>query len=313
MSNLQQTKVKKKNKKRKRDSAFFLMMLPGLTYLFVNNYIPMTGVIIAFKELDFSVGILKSKFVGLKNFTYLFQTQDAWLITRNTLLYNFAFIVLGTLCAITVAILLNEITVKWIQKVYQTTILLPALISIVVVSYLVFALLSADNGFINNTILNALGKEAVSWYTEPRYWPIILIVVNLWKGFGFNCIIYYATLISIDRSYYEAASVDGASRWQQLINITLPGLKQTVFTMTLLSIGKIFYSDFGLFYQVPMNSGMLQNATNTIDTYVYRAMSQLNDMGMASAAGLYQSLVGFVLVLAANKIVNRYSGSEGIF
>lgn len=300
-------------KSKKRNRSYMLMMLPGLIYLFINNYIPMAGLSFAFKELDFSVGIFKSRFVGLKNFEYLFRTSDAWIITRNTILYNLAFIVLGTVLAIFTAVLLNEVVSERMRKLFQTTILLPSLISIVVVSYLVFALLSADNGFINNTILKSMGKEGIMWYTTPKYWLIILILVNLWKGFGFNCIIYYATIVSIDHSYYEAASIDGAGRWKQIIYITLPELKQTVVTMTLLSIGKIFYSDFGLFYQVPMNSGPLLNVTNTIDTYVYRGMTQLNDMSMASAAGFYQSVVGFVFVFLANKLVNHFGDTEGVF
>lgn len=298
---------------RKRSLSYFIMMMPGLIYLLINNYIPMAGLSFAFKDLDFSVGLWKSEFVGFKNFKYLFSTNDAWIITRNTILYNLVFIVLGTIFAICVAILLNEISSKKMKKVYQTTILLPSLISIIVVSYLVFALLSVDNGFINNSFLKLLGKEGIMWYASPKYWPIIIIIVNLWKGFGMSCIIYYATVVSIDGSYFEAAAIDGAGKWKQITYITLPELKQTAVTMILLSIGRIFYSDFGLFYQVPMNSGPLIDVTNTIDTYVYRGMTILNDMSMASAAGFYQSIVGFVLVLIANKIVDKFSEAESMF
>ena len=291
----------------------YLMLIPGAAYLIINNYIPMTGIVIAFEQFNYAKGMWGSPFIGFKNFEFLFKTKDAWIITRNTLLYNVAFIVLGTLCAIAVAILLNEIHSARAKKLYQTTILVPFLISIVVVSYLVYAFLSSDSGFLNSSVLPLLGIEPISWYTSPQYWPVILIIVNIWKGLGYNCIIYYATLVVIDRGYYEAAVIDGANRWKQIIHITLPALKPTIITLTLMAIGKIFYSDFGLFYQVPMNSGPLINVTNTIDTYVYRGLMSLNNISMASAAGVYQSLIGFLLVLSANGIVRKLSADNALF
>lgn len=296
-----------------RVRAMYLMVLPGVIYLIINNYIPMAGIIIAFKNVNWRKGILASPWAGLSNFEYLFKTNEAFIITRNTIGYNLAFIVIGTVLAITVAILLNEIRSKRAKQLYQTLILLPYLISMVVVSYLVYALLSVDSGFINKSILPLLGIERIQWYTEPKYWPAILIIVHTWKTFGYNCILYYATLVGIDHTYYEAAVIDGASRWQQVVHITLPCLRTTIITLTLLSIGKIFYSDFGLFYQVPMNSGPLFDVTNTIDTYVYRGLIQLNDLGMASAAGVYQSIVGFVLVMLANHIVSRVDEESSLF
>ena len=307
------TEKKNLGKRLKRFIPLYLMMIPGAVYLIINNYIPMTGIVIAFKQFNYGKGIWGSPFIGFKNFEFLLATKDAWIITRNTLLYNVAFIVLGTACAIAVAILLNEIHSSAAKKIYQTTILVPFLISIVVVSYLVYAFLSTESGFLNKTILPALGLEPVSWYTESKYWPFILILVNLWKGLGYNCIIYYATLVGIDRGYYEAAVIDGANRWQQVVHITLPALKPTIITLTLMAIGRIFYSDFGLFYQVPMNSGPLLDVTNTIDTYVYRGLMSLNNISMASAAGVYQSLIGFLLVLAANFIVKKSSSENALF
>lgn len=307
------TEKKNLGKRLKRFIPLYLMMIPGAVYLIINNYIPMTGIVIAFKQFNYGKGIWGSPFIGFKNFEFLFATKDACIITRNTLLYNVAFIVLGTACAIAVAILLNEIHSSAAKKIYQTTILVPFLISIVVVSYLVYAFLSTESGFLNKTILPALGLEPVSWYTESKYWPFILILVNLWKGLGYNCIIYYATLVGIDRGYYEAAVIDGANRWQQVVHITLPALKPTIITLTLMAIGRIFYSDFGLFYQVPMNSGPLLDVTNTIDTYVYRGLMSLNNISMASAAGVYQSLIGFLLVLAANFIVKKSSSENALF
>lgn len=291
----------------------YLMLIPGAAYLIINNYIPMTGIVIAFEQFNYAKGMWGSPFIGFKNFEFLFKTKDAWIITRNTLLYNVAFIVLGTLCAIAVAILRDEIHSARAKKLYQTTILVPFLISIVVVSYLVYAFLSSDSGFLNSSVLPLLGIEPISWYTSPQYWPVILIIVNIWKGLGYNCIIYYATLVGIDRGYYEAAVIDGANRWKQIIHITLPALKPTIITLTLMAIGKIFYSDFGLFYQVPMNSGPLINVTNTIDTYVYRGLMSLNNISMASAAGVYQSLIGFLLVLSANGIVRKLSADNALF
>lgn len=300
-------------KKMKPFLPLYLMMIPGAIYLIINNYIPMGGLIIAFKNYNYRLGIFGSKWAGLSNFEFLFKTKDAFIITRNTLLYNTAFIIIGTMFAIIVAILLNEIHSKAAKKFYQTVILVPFLISIVVVSYLVYAFLSTDSGFINNSILKALGIEPISWYTTEKYWPAILIIVNIWKSFGYSCIIYYATLVGIDKGYYEAAVIDGANRWQQVIHITLPSLKPTIITLTLMAIGKIFYSDFGLFYQVPMNSGPLIDVTNTIDTYVYRGLMSLNNIGMSSAAGFYQSLMGFVLVITANAIVRKLNPENALF
>ena len=291
----------------------YLMFLPGAIYLLINNYIPMAGLVIAFKQVNWNKGILKSPWVGFSNFEYLFKTKEAWNITRNTLGYNIIFIILGTVIAIAVAILLNEITSMMLKKTYQTVILLPYLISMVVVSYLVYAMLSSENGFVNLSILRPLGKQEISWYTESKYWPAILIIIYIWKTFGYNCILYYATLVGIDRGYYEAAVIDGASRWQQIRHIPLPELVPTIITLTLMSIGKIFYSDFGLFYQVPMDSGPLYDVTNTIDTYVYRGLIRQNNVGMSSAAGFYQSIIGFVLVLLANYAVRRISKENALF
>ena len=292
----------------------YLMFLPCALYLLMDRYAPMTGLVIAFKKINWRKGIFGSDWIGFSNFTYLFKTKDAFNITRNTILYNLAFIVLGTLLAISIAIILNEITSKKMKQFYQTVILMPYLISIVVVSYLVFALLSSETGFINNTVIKFFGGEPISWYTQPKYWPFILVIVHIWKVFGYDTILYYATLVGIDQSYYEAAVVDGANRWQQIIHVTIPNLLPTIITLTLMAIGKIFYSDFGLFYQVPMDSGPLLDVTSTIDTYVYRGLITLNDIGMSSAAGVYQSVVGFVLVLLSNWIVKKVGGEEnGLF
>lgn len=291
-------------KRFKRFIPIYLLMLPGLIYLFINNYMPLPGLTVAFKKYNAGLGIYKSPWVGFQNFTYLFTTDDAWVITRNTIGYNLAFIVVNTVMAIAVAIILSELTGK-IKKFYQSAILLPNLISSVIIGYLVFAFFSVENGFVNNSILKLFGKEAVSWYSEAKYWPFILIFVSAWKSVGYNCIVYLATLMGFDRAFYESAQIDGATKWQQIKYITLPLLKPTIIMLTLMAIGRIFYSDFGLFYQVPMNQGALYSTTNTIDTYVYRGLLQMGNISMSAAAGVYQSIVGFVLVLVANLIVRR--------
>lgn len=290
----------------------YLMALPGLAYLFINNYMPLPGLVLAFKTFNARKGIYGSDWAGLSNFKYLFQTQDAWIITRNTILYNLTFIVINTFVAIFIAIILAELS-GHIKKFYQSAILLPFLVSAVIVSYLVFAFLSTENGFLNNSILKPLGIEGISWYTEKKYWPFILVIVNMWKTVGYSCIIYLATIIGFDRSYYEAAIIDGANKRQQITQITLPLLKPTFIMLTLLAIGRIFYSDFGLFYQVPQNSGALYSVTNTIDTYVYRGLLELGDITMTSAAGLYQSLVGFILILSANLLVRKLDSDNALF
>lgn len=299
-------------KRFKRFIPVYLVMIPGLVYLFINNYMPLPGLVVAFKQYNAGKGIYKSPWVGFKNFQYLFATNDALLITRNTILYNVAFIAINLVCSIAVAIILSELTGK-IKNVYQSVILLPHLISSVIIGYLVFAFFSVENGFINNNILALFGKEGVSWYSEPKYWPFIIIFVNTWKSIGFNCIIYLSTLLGFDRAFYESAEIDGATKWQQIRYITLPLLKPTAIMMTLMAVGRVFYSDFGLFYQVPMNQGALYATTQTIDTYVYRGLLQLGNISMSAAAGVYQSIIGFVLILAANLLVKKLDRDSALW
>lgn len=291
----------------------YIMMLPGLIYLLINNYLPLFGLSIAFKDVNYSKGIWDSDWIGFKNFEYLFKTDDAFIITRNTILYNATFIVLGLIVSVGIAILLNEIRNKVASRFYQSVIILPFLISIIIVSYLVYAMFSVNTGMVNKTLLPALGLDPISWYTEPKYWPFILTVVHIWKAAGYSCIVYLAAIIGIDPEYYEAAKLDGASKWMQIRKITLPMITPVITILTLLGIGRIFYSDFGLFYQVPMDSGALFSTTNVIDTYVFRGLMQLGDIGMSSAAGFYQSLVGFVLVLVSNYVVRKIDKNNALF
>lgn len=302
-----------KLKKYKRYLPLYAMFLPGAIYLIINNYIPMAGLVVAFKKYNVRAGIWGSAWNGLENFKFLFATSDAWVITRNTILYNMAFIIINTVIGIIFAIFICDVLNKKLKKIYQSAILFPYLMSAVIVGYIVFAFLSQSTGIMNNTILSALGIDPVNWYSEAKYWPFILIFVNTWKGVGYGCLIYISTINGIDPSLYEAAMLDGASKWKQIRNITLPSLVPTVITLTLLNVGRIFYSDFGLFYQVPRNSGLLFSTTNVIDTYVYRGLMESSNVGMSAAAGFYQSLVGFALVLLANFIVRRFSRENALF
>jgi putative aldouronate transport system permease protein len=215
--------------------------------------------------------------------------------------------------SIGIAILLNEIKNKFFTRFYQSVILLPHLISFVIISYLAYAVLSINTGFMNNTVLPFLGLNEVSWYMEAKYWPFILTFVHLWKGIGFTTLIFFAAVIGISEEYYEAARLDGASKWQQIFKITIPLITPVIILLTLLNIGRIFYADFGLFYQVPMNSGALFDTTNVIDTYVFRGLIGLGDISMATAAGVYQSFVGFILVLVANYIIRKVKREDALF
>lgn len=291
----------------------YLMLIPGTVYLIINNYMPMLGLVIAFKKVNYQLGIFNSPWCGLDNFMFLFKTGDAFIMVRNTILYNLIFIVLGNAFAILCAIAMDTIKSKFFKRSSQVVILIPYLLSSVIVSYIVFAFLSPSSGFVNNTILNRMGMDGINWYSEPGPWPIILTVVYLWMSFGYQSILYYSTLIGIDRSYYEAAVVGGATTWQQIVYVTVPCLKRTVIILVLLAIGRIFFSDFGLFYQVPMHSGLLYSTTQTIDTYVYRALLELNDIGRSSAAGFLQSLLGFICVVTANAVVNKIDSESALF
>lgn len=307
--------MKEKTKKRNRykeNIPFYLMALPGLAYLIINNYMPMFGLGMAFQNVNFRKGMFGGEFVGLSNFEYLFTSNEAFGMFRNTIGYNLVFLILGPVCGITVAIFLNSIRQKIASKVYQTLVLLPHLISYVVVSYLVYALLNADAGLING-VLRFFGLEGVRWYSEAQYWPVILVLVNIWKSIGFSSIVYLSSIVGISNEYYEAANLDGATRWQQIRYITLPLLKPTVITMTILGLGSIFRSDFGLFYQVTLNQGALIPTTQTIDTYVFRGLMELGNLGMSAAAGFFQSVVGFITVISANAVIKKISQDNALF
>lgn len=307
-----------KQKKRKSLVKFreyipvYLMAIPGLAYLVINNYMPMFGLWMAFTKVNFRKGMFGGDFVGLKNFEFLFASSDAFVIFRNTLGYGLLFLVLGPITAITVAIFLNEIRNASTKKAYQTIILLPHLISMVVVSYLVYAFLNTNAGLLNK-VITFFGGESVHWYGEPKAWPFILPIVSIWKSVGFSSIIYLSTIVGISDDYYEAAALDGCTRLQQIRYITIPLLKPTVITLTIMGVGGILHSDFGLFYQVPLNQGALIPTTQTLDTYVLRGLMELGNTSMSAAAGFFQSVVGFFMIITTNTIVKKISVEDSLF
>lgn len=290
-----------------------LMIFPGFTYMIINNYLPMYGITIAFRELDFSLdNVMFSPFNGFANFEFLFQTDYIWIAARNTLLYNVVFIVLGIIIPVSVAILFNTITSKFAKRVYQTNILLPNLMSWVIVSYIAFAFLGNENGFINSLLNSARGYK-IDFYTEPKYWPFILTFFHFWKGIGISMVVYLSSILGISQEYYESAKLDGAGFFKQVWYITLPCLKPTIIMLFILSVSKIFYSDFGLFYLVPKNSGPLSDVTQTIDTFVFNALKGAGDYASSSTASVLQSIFGFILILIANYTIRKVDPDNALF
>lgn len=316
VKNLNYKKKESKLKKLKSNKEFFFITLPGVIWFLIFAYLPMIGIVIAFKNWKISGGfiesLINSEWVGFNNFKFLFSSSDVLLITRNTVLYNLVFIIMGIVLPVTFAILLKEILNKKLSKFYQSAMFLPYFLSWVVVSYCLFAFLSPEKGYINS-IITALGGEKISWYTESKYWILIIIFMSQWKAVGYGTVIYLASICGIDKSYYEAAIMDGASKWQQIKYITLPALKPVLIIMFITAVGGMFRSDFGLFYQLPKNSGALYSVTNVIDTYVYRGLINLGNIGMSSAAALYQSFVGLVLILVTNGIVRKVDNENAFF
>lgn len=296
----------------KRYLPLTLMALPAVIYLFVNNYMPLAGLVLAFKKINFTDGIWKSPWCGWNNFKFLFSSPDASRITVHTIGYNLIFIVTGLVGGVLTAILLSELGQSAWQKFYQASFIIPYLVSMKVVGYVVYAFLDPRLGILNKVCEN-FGVKPMEWYATPKPWPYILVFVQFWKNTGYGAILYLASIAGIDQSLYEAADLDGASRWQRIRYVTLPMLIPLMTTLTLLNVGKIFYSDFGLFYQVPMASGLLQKTTEVIDTYVYRMLLISGDIGRSAAAGFYQSIVGAVLVVASNLIVRRISPDDALF
>ncbi len=305
--------MSKKRKKAllKRNIPLFLIALPPLIYVFIFNYLPMFGVVIAFKNYKYKRGIFGSDWSGWSNFKAFFQSNDAFSVIGNTLGYSLVMLILQVTLSVVIALLLYEVTRKSLIKTYQTAILIPSFISWVLVSFIVFALLSHEYGIVNK-VIEAFGGTAIQWYDTPSYWKIILPLVYLWKICGQSCILYYAALMGLDPSLYEAADIDGAGRWAKLTKITLPELAPIICTVLILGVGGAMNGNFGLFFQVPRESPALFSATDVISTYVYRTL-QSGNIGVSAAVGLFQSAVGTVLVVLANLAVRKIDKNSAMF
>jgi putative aldouronate transport system permease protein len=294
---------KNENIKKKGNFQLFTLALPGMLMVFTFCYLPMAGLFLAFKDFNIRDGFFKSPWVGFRNFAFLFQSKDALRITRNALFNNLLFISVSIALALLLALLLFELSSRLV-KIYQTILFFPYFLSWVVVGYSAYVLLSSSYGVINSIIVK-LGGTRVNWYSDPKYWLWILLIGYVWKNLGYLTIIFYTGLMSIDSSLFEAGRIDGANNWQIRLRISIPLIFPIVITLALLSIGRIFFSDFGLFYFIPRNVGALYPVTDVIDTYVYRALRVTGDIGMSAAAGLYQSFMGLVLILITNALVKR--------
>lgn len=305
--------------KSKKTLVLLTMVAPVAIWLLLLRYLPMGGIVLAFKNYkvnprnpSFISNLLSSKWVGFKNFEFLFKTDSAWVMIRNTLAYNIVFIVLGVIIPVAFAIMMNEITRKFFKKAYQTMMFFPYFLSWVVVSYFLNAFLDAQYGMIP-AMQEAAGHARTSWYTTPGPWPFILTFANLWKNVGYSTVLYLAAITGIDTNQYEAAAMDGATKWQQVLHVTIPHLRTMIAILFIMNVGKIFASDFGLFYNVPMQNGALFSVTQTIDTYVYRAYMATGDPGQSSAAGLLQNVLGFFCILTANGIVKKIDSESSLF
>jgi len=304
---------------RKKTLLLLTMVLPGTIWLILLRYLPMAGIVIAFQDYriyhkapSFINNITHSPFVGLKNFKFMFATSDAWIMIRNTIAYNAVFIILGLVISVAFAIILNELTTKVTAKVYQTLMFFPYFLSWVVASYFVQAFLDPTRGLIPH-LQQVLGVPVTDFYNITKPWPYILTLCNIWKQTGYSTILYLAAITGIDASQYEAASIDGATKWQQVKYVTLPHLKTMIIILFIMNVGKIFNADFGLFFNVPLQSGPLIPVTQVVDTYVYRALMATQNYGMSTAAGLLQNVVGFVCIMTANTIVRKVDPDSALF
>lgn len=292
--------------------TLLLMLLPAVILVFIFNYIPMAGTVIAFKKYNYQLGIFGSEWVGLKNFQFFFKSGKAAMVTRNTALYNIAFILTSTFLEVFFAIVLNEMYHKRLKKLVQSCIFLPYFISWVIVGSIAYSILNYETGTLNS-VLDSLGIERINFYSKGGYWPFIIIFFNAWKGVGYGMVVYLAAIVGIDSTILEAASIDGANIFQRTRYVTLPALTPTVITLTLLSLGKIFRGNLDLFYQLVGQNGMLFNYTDVIDTYVFRLTLKASDVGQTVAIGLYQSVLCFITIIIANWVVKRKDPDYSLF
>lgn len=305
--------------KAKKTLMLLTMVAPGAIWLLLLRYLPMGGIILAFKNYKiypkdptFLNNLIHSKWVGLDNFKFLFTTGDSWIMIRNTLAYNIVFIILGVIIPVAFAVMMSELSKKFVAKTYQTLMFFPYFLSWVVVSYFLNAFIDAQYGLIPMA-QRAAGETAVSWYTTPGPWPYIIVFANLWKNVGYSTVLYLAAITGIDQTQYEAAAIDGASKWQQILHVTLPNLRTMIAILFILNVGKIFNADFGLFWNVPMQNGALFSVTQVIDTYIYRVLMNTGNIGQSTAAGLLQNIVGFICIIGANAVVRKIDSDSTLF
>lgn len=296
----------------KRNRIYLILLLPAVVYVLIFSYAPMVGVVMAFEKYNFSLGIFNSPWVGLKNFRFLTVSNKLWPLTRNTLLYNLAFIVVGMVMEVGFAIIINEMKCRWFKKTFQSFIFLPYFISWVVASAVIQTMLDFDNGLISR-VVKGLGGTMTNVYTNTAPWPFLLVFFRMWKGVGYGSIIYLSAIAGIDTEMYEAAEIDGANSWQKVFRITIPNLVPTMVIMFLLACGQIFRGDFGMFYQLIGNNGVLLPVGDILDLYIYRAMAGTANLGYGAAAGFYQSLLCFVTIILANFIVKKIQPDYTLF
>ena len=299
-------------KELKKNKALYLMSIPGIIWFMIFSYIPLLWIVVAFKQYNFVDGPFRSPWVGLENFKFYFDSMYFFRTTFNTLLLNSLFIIFGTIASVVGALMLNEVKNRHLKKLYQSTMFFPFFLSWIIVAALLYSFLNQSYGSVN-ILLKSLGLATVSWYSEPSLWRPILVFVAVWQGAGYGIVIYISVISSFDICLYEAAKIDGANRFHEIIFITLPQLVPTIIIMLLLSIGRIFYGNFQMIYSIIGDNGVLLPVTEVIDTYVYRAMKIQGEYGMAAAVGLYQSVMGFFTIIIANKLAKKYDENAGLF
>ncbi len=288
------------------------MIVPGFVLLFIFNYLPMVGIILAFKNFTPILGIFGSKWCGFDNFRFFFMSDDFWMLMRNTIGYALWFLFICNVTSIAFAILCYNVHNKLALKFYQTTAILPTFMSIVLISYIVYVFLSPTNGLVNRAI-ETFGGKGIDWYTEPGYWPVILTVVKIWNGMGYGSLLYYATMVGIDESLFEAAKIDGANKWQQIIHVIVPEISALICLNIIMGLGGALNGDFGLHYQITRNIGMLYETTDIFPTYVFRALQEGSSMGRTAAVGLFQSLCGVILIVISNATIKKIDPEKSMF
>lgn len=296
----------------RKNWLLLVMLLPAVLYVVVFHYLPMSGVILSFKQFNYRDGIFGSPWNGLDNFRFLVLSGKLSALTRATLLYNLGFIVVNTVLEVAVAVFINEIACKWFKKCFQSFIFLPYFISWVVAAAIVQALFSYEYGVVNK-VFELFGGKRLNINTTASVWPSLLIILNAWKSVGYGSVVYLSAITGIDPGLYEAAELDGANKWQQIFHITVPSLLSTIIIMTLLAVGRIFRGDFGMFYQLIGNNGVLLRKTDILDTYIYRSMLGNSQLGMTAAAGFYQSVLCFATIMVVNALVKWIEPDYSLF